>query len=265
MRPINLMLLDEPTAVDMSAVAQAIRDRYPNVPVDIVDTEPSGPGSKESPLIRCNDAFVVVMNVPTALERKPETDAVWRRASIAWPQATETRDRHRAHLIVATLTEGKAPLADARILTAVIGGLLDCLPQCSAVMWGPRVARSAADWKAQSRTAFATYPEYPVLLWIDILPAQTKTGVEVLTVGLSSFVGREIEFEAGSVPLPEVLNNVAGLAAYLIEHGDVVKDGDTFGGSEAERMTVRHAMSAHLPDLPILRITPTPRPAAANT
>ena len=258
------MLLDEPTAIDMSAAAQAIRDRHPNVPVDVVDTQPSGPGSKESPLLRCNDEFVVVMNVPAALERKPEADAVWRRASIAWPQAIEARDRHRAHLIVATLTEGKAPLAEARILTAVIGGLLDCLPQCSAVMWGPRVARSAADWKAQSRAAFAPYPEYPVLLWIDLLPAQTTTGVEVLTVGLSSFVGREIEFEAGSVPVREVLNKVAGLAAYLVEHGDVVKDGDTFGGSEAERMTVRHAMSAHLPDLPILRVTPTARPPTTD-
>ena len=39
---------------------------------------------------------------------------------------------------------------------------------------------------------------------------------------------------------------------YLIEHGDVIKDGDTFGGSEAERITVRHAMSSHIPGVKIL-------------
>jgi hypothetical protein len=48
---------------------------------------------------------------------------------------------------------------------------------------------------------------------------------------------------------------VAGLSAYLIEHGDVIKDGDTFGGSEAERITVRHATSVHIPGMQILRIT----------
>jgi hypothetical protein len=254
-RPINIMLLDEPTAIDMRAVAQAIRDRYPDVPTDVIDGEPSGPGSKESPLIRCNDEFVVVMNNPTALERKPEVDAIWTRASIAWPPAIEARDRHRAHVIVAALSEGKAPLAQARILTAVIGGLLDCLPQCSAVMWGPRVARSAADWKTLSRTAFATYPDCPVLLWIDVLPAQMPTGIEVFTVGLSSFIGREIECEVGGLPLPATLNKIAGLTGYLVEHGDVINDGNTFG-DEAERMSVSHAMSAHRPDLPVLRVTP---------
>ena len=127
-------------------------------------------------------------------------------------------------------------------------------------MWGPRVARSAADWKAHAGAAFATYPDCPVLLWIDILPAQMETGIEVFTVGLSSFIGREIECEAGSIPLPTVLNNVAGFAGYLIEHGDVVTDGNTFGDSDAN-MTVRHAISAHRPDLPILRVTPTRAPA----
>src|SRR4029077_15046505 len=101
--------------------------------------------------------------------------------------------------------------------------------QCSAVMWGPRVARSAADWKTESRAAFAAYPECPILLWIDILPAQMPAGIEVFTAGLASFVGREIECEAGSIPLPMVLNKVAGLTGYLVEHGDVINDGDTFG------------------------------------
>jgi hypothetical protein len=255
-RPINILLLDEPAAIDMHMVAKAIRERYPDVPTDVIDGEPSGPGSKDSPLIRCNGEFVVIMNNPTALERKPETDAIWQRASIAWPPAIEARDRHRAHLIVATLTEGKAPLAEARTLTAVIGGLLDCLPQCSAVMWGPRVARSAADWKTLSRAAFAAYPECPVLLWIDILPAQTPAGIEVFTAGLSSFIGREIECEAGDIPLPTVMSNVGGLTGYLVEHGDVVQDGNTFGDDDAN-MTIRHAMSPHRPDLPVLRITPT--------
>ncbi len=263
MRPINIMLLDEPTAIDMNAVVKAIRERHPNVPTDVIDGEPSGPGSKDSPLIRCNDEFVVVINNSTALERKPDIDAVWMRAAIAWPPAVEARDRHRAHVIVAPLSEGKTPLAEARTLTAVIGGLLDCLPQCSAVMWGPRVARSAADWKTQSRAVFATYPDCPVLLWIDILPAQMPTGIEVFTVGLSSFVGREIECEAGSIALPAVLNNVAGLTGYLVEHGDVVKDGDTFGDSAAN-MTIRHAISTHRPDLPVLRITPTLRAPATD-
>jgi hypothetical protein len=255
-RPINLVLLDKPVALDMQAVAQAARDRYPDMPIDVISSEPQGPGSKESPLLRCDDEFVVVMNMPAPAPRQPGIDGVWTRAALVWPQAIEARDRHRAHIIVATLAEGQNPLKEARILTAVIGGLLETVPLCSAVVWGPRVARPADHWKEQSRAAFAAYPNYPFLLWIDLLPTGTESGPEVITVGLSAFVGREIELVVGSRELREALNSVAGLCAYLIEQGDVIKDGDTFGGSAAERIEVRHATSAHVPGMPVLRITP---------
>jgi len=114
MRPINVVLLDEPVALDMEAVAHAVRTRHPNVPVDIISGEAKGPGSKESPLIRCDNEFVVVMNMPAPAPREPGTDAVWDRASFTWPEAIEARDRHRAHIIVATLAEGKNPLKEAR-------------------------------------------------------------------------------------------------------------------------------------------------------
>ncbi len=254
MRPINVMLLDEPAALDMRAVAQAIRSRYPSLPVELVGAKDATQG-KDAPGIRCDGEIVVVMNKPTPARRDAGIDAVWTRAAVAWPEELEVRDRHCAHIVVATPAEGRPPLKEARILTAVIGGLLEILPQCSGVMWGPQVGRSAAEWKDQSRAAFAAYPDYPFQLWIDILPMKTEAGVEVVTCGLLSFVGREIEFELGRLALSDVLNNVTGLAAYLIEHGDVVKDGDTFGGSEGERIEVKYAMSSRLPDVPILRIT----------
>lgn len=76
-----------------------------------------------------------------------------------------------------------------------------------------------------------------------------------VTIGLSSFVGREIEFETGRLDPSAVLNNVAGLAAYLVEHGDVIKDGDTIGGSDGERIRVSHATSADFAGVPVLRIS----------
>src|SRR5262249_23136872 len=106
---------------------------------------------------------------------------------------------------------------------------------------------------------FAPYPDYPIMLWIDIAPLQSAGGVEVVTIGLSSFVGREIEYEVGRADAAEVFPKVAGLAGYLIQHGDVVKDGDTMGESEADRIRVRIASSKRLGGAPILRIAANAR------
>jgi len=130
---------------------------------------------------------------------------------------------------------------------------LDVVAGCSAVMWAGRVVRPAASWKNDSRAAFARYPNYPILLWIDLAAVKTPSGFDAVTIGLSNFTGREIEYEVGA-DSSGVLAKVAGFAAYLVEHGSQVKDGHTFGGSEAERIKIRDGRSRRLGGAPVWRI-----------
>ena len=82
----------------------------------------------------------------------------------------------------------------------------------------------------------------------------SHSGIDAVTIGLSSFIDREIEFEVGRLNPSDVLGKVAGLAAHLIEHGNVIKDGDTFGTSDVERIRIRYDVSERFGGLPILRI-----------
>lgn len=99
--------------------------------------------------------------------------------------------------------------------------------------------------------SFAPYPDYPSSLWIDILPFRSKTGIGAVTMGLSAFAEREIQFETHKLALASLMSKVDGLAVYLIEHGRVVKDGDTFGGDERERFAVRYKNSDQFGELPV--------------
>jgi Domain of unknown function (DUF4261) len=212
-----------------------------------------GQGVARSPLLRCDGELIALMNVAAPLPKEP-TEEIWARAAKTWPEATAVLLEHQAHLIVATVDKVQPPLRQARLVTAVVGGALDIVPGCSAVMWARRVVRQAALWKDQSRAAYSAYPNYPMLLWIDIVPIRSSSGIEAVTIGLSSFVDREIEFEAGRLNPSDVLRKVAGLAIHLIEHGNVIKDGDTFGTNDVERIRIRHAVSERFGGVPILRI-----------
>lgn len=83
-----------------------------------------------------------------------------------------------------------------------------------------------------------------------------------VTHGLSSFVGREIEFSGGR-DVGSVIHKVAGLASYLMLHGDVLKDGDTFGANETERFKVHHEVSRSIAGLPVLRVRAVVGPGGA--
>jgi hypothetical protein len=250
---MSLVLLERPLSLDMNAVAAAIRARYPETPV-IVPGEGGG-----QPLIVCGGKIIAVMSMPAPA---PQDEGVMARAGATWPQVRETYQRHRAHLVVALMDDDAEPLEAARIVTAVLHGLLAVVPGCLGVVWGGRVAHPADRFLDMSKQAFAPYPGFPFMLWISVHPFRQGATFGAVTHGLMSFVGREIEFESGR-DLASVVNKVAGLASYLIQHGDVIKDGQTFGADETERLKVQHAISREIAGLPVLRVT-VPASAGAN-
>lgn len=149
------------------------------------------------------------------------------------------------------LGQGQRPLIAARITTAVIGALIATMQECSGVVWAGQVARPAKLWLEMSSRSFVPFPDYPFTLWVDILPFQSDGKIGAITMGLSAFVGREIQFDTGKLTLPALIDKVNGLSAYLIEHGNVIKDGDTIGKDERERIEVRYKNSEVFGGLPV--------------
>lgn len=247
---LALVLLESPATPDMVALAEAIRARHPELPMEVEGGEE---GARQgSPLIRCGNELVAVMSMPAPI---PDDPGLWSRASTIWPQAKAVAARHRGHLIVSVLGQNQQVLPTARLTTAVIGALIATIPQCCGVVWNGKVARPADLWLDMSSRSFAPYPDYPVSLWIDILPFRSEAGIGAVTMGLSAFSEREIQFESHKLPLPTLISKVDGLAVYLVEHGPVVKNGDTFGGSARERFTVRHKSSDQFGGLPVFFCT----------
>jgi hypothetical protein len=182
----------------------------------------------------------------------PHDRGLWARAATTWPEGQAVATRHKGHLIVSSLNKSEHTLPATRTVTAVVGALIAVVPASCAVVWRDQVARSTRRWLEMSRRSFAPFPDYPVELWLDVLPFRSgETMIGAVTKGLIPFVGREIEFETGKLNLPAVIDKVTGLAIYLVEHGAAVKDGDTFGGDEREYFRVRYANSTRFAGLPI--------------
>ena len=251
-RQIAYVLLDRPRAVDARLIVQAIRVRYPTLSVEM-DSSGENEDDAQVAFIRCEGKRITIANMRFPLPMSDD-EGFWNRAAGSWPEAKAVESGHGAHLLIAMIDRGESALQEARWVTAVVGGVLDAVAGCVAVEWASRLVRSAERWRDESRSAMSDYPNYPILLWVDIFPVRAAAGIDVLTVGLSSFIGREIEGEVGKEGPSGTFSNVANLALYLIEHGDVIKDGDTFGGSETERTVARHAMSAHISGVPVLRV-----------
>lgn len=247
--PIALALLDQPVALDSQRVHSMLTERHAGVSFDV-----QSDATTAVLMIRVGEVVVTVMHVDLPIPEGWEPAA--RRATVYWSEAPAAFARHRAHLVVSALSNGNDRLQSARCITAVVGALAEIYPECTAVLWDSLVAHQAQTYNEVARAAFLPYPNVPFSLWINFQPFQDNAEtVGVLTLGLRLFIGREIEFDGPRAQLKAILEKVEGLTGYLLQPAVSLRDGNTIGVSETERITVRHAESKRFHGIPILAAT----------
>jgi hypothetical protein len=163
--------------------------------------------------------------------------------NVLWTNGKEEAARHRSHVIVTNLgSDGLTPVQSALAvsrLTLVALELFDGL----GVYWGNAHV-------CNSRQVFESFCEdmseelVPVPVWLRLQPVRAaQDGIGLYTLGMRQFGLMEIEVDRCRMKPQELFEFVSNIAHYLIQSGPVIADGNTVGGSEEERIVVRHRAS----------------------
>lgn len=163
--------------------------------------------------------------------------------NVLWPNGKVEAGLHRSHVIVTNLCgEEQTPIQSALEVTqlALIAlRLFDGI----GVYWGNAEATN-------SRETFETFcsdiseEHLPVPMWLrfQLVRANDKE-VGLYTVGMNQFGLMEIEVDRTTMQPMELVQFVSNIANYLVQSGPVIADGNTVGGSEEQRILVRHRAS----------------------
>lgn len=160
-----------------------------------------------------------------------------------WPHGKEEAAQHRSHVIVTNIGgDDLSPVASAievSRLALVALQLFDGI----GVYWGNACV-------CYPRGLFEEFcdqiseDQLPVPMWLRFqLLRVTDDELGIYTLGMSQFGLMDIEIDRCQLDLEELFEFVSNLAHYLIQSGPVIADGNTVGGSEDERIVVRHAPS----------------------
>jgi hypothetical protein len=198
------------------------------------------PGSSVSSVkIAKNEVFIARAAFPIP---KPDLDYACGN-SWFWPKAAEELAKQKSHLIVTALGEFPTPVEEGLFLTRVIAACNESY-DALGVYWGhATVVHSPEFFLKHEQTASAEDP--PVLLWVGFLRAKgDKEGTtSVFTRGLNAFGRMEIEVVDSPRKASEIFGRVADLSSYLLKKGNVIRDGNTVGSDEKEKITAHHVDS----------------------
>jgi len=84
----------------------------------------------------------------------------------------------------------------------------------------------------------------PLNLWIDFRIAKgSEGGLTGFTSGLASLGHMELEVDQAQVEPAHLRDRLYNIAHYVLDHGPVLKDGETIGLSADERIKIHHRKS----------------------
>lgn len=175
------------------------------------------------------------------------------RAAWHWPEATERLTTHRAHVIVAVLAPGMDRISTMLLLTRVVAAVA-ATTDASGVYWGEGpVVNAPDDFVEEAKRT--SREQLPLYLWLAFQLSRNPDGTFTLaTSGMRSFGFMELELVAMREKPATLVDRAFNFAHYLLDHGPVLKDGDTIGLSAHERFRIRHVPSAVDPSRMVFRI-----------
>lgn len=160
-----------------------------------------------------------------------------------WPNGKVEAGKHRSHVIVTTVGGGKQSPAQAAIAVAQLALVALDLFDGLGVYWGNAcVSNSREIFEGFCDDISEEHLPVPVLLRFQVIRASDDE-IGLYTLGMSQFGLMDLEVDRCQMDLDELFEFVSNIANYLIDNGPVIADGNTVGGSEEERIVVRHRPS----------------------
>jgi hypothetical protein len=160
-----------------------------------------------------------------------------------WPNGKEEAGRHRSHVIVTNLGAGEQTPIQSAIAVSRLALVALKLFDGVGVYWGNASVCNSRE-VFEEFCANISEEHVPVPVWLRFqFVRRSEEEIGLYTLGMSQFGLMDIEVDGCRMKPQDLFEFVSNIAHYLIQSGPVIADGNTVGGSEEERILVRHRPS----------------------
>lgn len=162
-----------------------------------------------------------------------------------WENGLQQAKAHKSHAIITNMGSGQqlshvdSAIGLARLALVALD-LLDGI----GVYWGyGSISNNRETFEGFCEEMSDQKVPLPAMMRFQIIEAEGGRGLGIYTLGMSQFGLMEIEIDECGLDPEALFEFTADLAHYLVTNGPVIQDGNTVGGSEQEKILVRHKPS----------------------
>lgn len=244
---LSFVLLDEP----VFSLEQLVSDLKEDWNIDIKKDDKAEMDLENVTAVFSVDNMLATIGlIPAPV---PDDEAVHNaETNFRWKEAVEVTKSHRAHLVVAVLSHDK-PMLEPGTLLVKLGAA--CLKQQHAIAINTAgTVMEPNVYKEYAKDAIAD-GMFPILdlVFFGIYSNDNGKTISGYTFGLQNFNKDEIEVLDSHHSASEVFEFLIDIASYVVEADAILKDGETIGFSEEQKLPITKSKSRVL-DFDTLKI-----------
>jgi hypothetical protein len=232
---ISMILLRKDLPLSLDEIQRHFRTKWPYLPAPV---DASDDGSTMG--FRTGAAQIIVgrMSFPVPWSDLQGPCAT----SVLWPDATDVLQGHAAHYIV-TATATLGPIEISSLLTKATASVLSTSSTALGVYWGS--ATLVIPKELFMSFAEDVLPHGPPLnIWVDFrVGRRSHSSIGGFTSGMTALGLMELEVADSPEQPADLRERLIEIATYLVENGPVIRDGDSIGRHESERIRVIYSDS----------------------
>lgn len=190
------------------------------------------PENETDPLVKpFDDGFIAVIFIPAPIPYGEAEE--YAKTNYMWPEAESVAESHKAHLIIVVTSKNGNLIEKAKIMTKLTDA---CLKQKNAVaVYSDEAVYEPHFYHTNAQKL--RNDELPVRDWVWFGICNNDGVVGLYTYGLRKFGKEEIEVYADS-PLDDIMDFVLSTADYILSYDVTLKDGETIGYSEEQKLPI---------------------------
>lgn len=190
-------------------------------------------------ILQLADAHVMLMTITVPIPVQ------WTVALHQTPMGTRAKDvieKHRAHLAVSVISNHMKPLELYRQLTPIVASALNHCDNLGVYLPAQQLLLPKGLFIQEAKTM--KDDTLPLFNWIAFTVVEDEQGNGGYTRGLSAFGHQELEIAHSKRTTTEIREMLFFLCHYIILNQITLRDGETVGFSEEEKIAIRESSSA---------------------
>jgi len=232
---LGMVLLEEPNSMNIKTVVAELKNRW-KLKVD--DKE----SSNESSILIIGEYQIAIGNMSMPIPGNEIEEAS--SYNYYWENGKVESSKHKGHIIVSILNGGANPIKENILFNKVVSSILNSSKSIGVYIGGRSLLLSKEFYQGNLEDISESNLPINNLIYFGIRNEGNKNSV--YTYGLKDFKKKEMEIVESKHDIEELLGMMYNLTSYVLESDVTLKDGETIGMSETQKLNIKLSKGKYL-------------------